>query len=112
MSKKIIEFVNTKLDPEDQVQKAYRAKYYNTDGWFVMSKRKLLFIDEKGLLRTTYSLVKEILYETIDKIDFKRNQLALTEFGDIKHVFTSSYMSAIENNLKILIDSVFPKAIA
>ena len=49
------ELVNEVIGPEDQIQKTYYANFQRTAGIFVISKKQLLFIEEKGFLTKTYT---------------------------------------------------------
>ena len=100
------------LDPEDQVQKEYRAKYNGKDGFLVVSNRKLFFTEKRGFLRTSYNLILELPYEEISDITVEAaSKLALTDTEGKKHDFESheNAASVIERNLNDLIRTALPK---
>lgn len=106
-----IEIANKRLEPGDKVEKNWPAQCDGRNGYIVLSKRKLLFIEEKGFLRMTYNLILDIPYEKIDKITVEYpRKLTLTEEGGRRHNFTSGYVSDIEESLKGLTKRVMPTA--
>jgi hypothetical protein len=60
-----------RLGPGDTVQKTWSCEYNGKGGYIVLSTKKLTFIEEKGFLRKTYSMIVEIPYDTIDAITVK-----------------------------------------
>lgn len=107
ISEKWSDMAKKRLDPEDQVQKTWFGKIDGKGGILLLSNKKLLFVEEKGFMRTTYSLALEIPYEKIEKTTVEgRYQLAFTEVGGRRHNFTSSVVpiSTIERSLKDLIE--------
>jgi hypothetical protein len=78
-----------KFDPEDLVQKSYVARYEGKHGLFVMSKKKLLFVEEKGFMHKSYNLILEIPYNKIRENHIEnKSKLILTEVGGKKYSFT------------------------
>ena len=54
--------VEESLGPEDKTQKSYEGKIDGAYGIMSMSKRKLIFITEKGFFRKSYNLVLDLPY--------------------------------------------------
>lgn len=104
---KLSDLAKDRLDPEDQVQRTYRGRWDGTGGVLLLSNRRLLFVHEEGVLRKTYTLVMDIPYEKVGKFAIEgRYQLAITDVGGRKHIFTSALRSSIiEKSLKDLIES-------
>jgi hypothetical protein len=77
------------FDPEDPVQKSYVARYNGKHGLFMMSKKKLLFVEEKGFMHKSHKLILEIPYKKIrEKYLENKNKLVLTEVEGKKYNFT------------------------
>lgn len=95
------------LGPEDQLKRACRGRCEGTNGFLMMSNRRLLFVQEKGFLRKTYNSVLDIPYEKINKIVHEGHyQLTITEVGGRKHnIKTELLSSTIRRILKDLIAS-------
>lgn len=74
MSAKWLELVKKKLDPEDKLQVEYLGRFDGKSGWLSMSNKKLIFVEEKGLLFRTYEFAQEISYEKIKDITLKRKR--------------------------------------
>ncbi len=107
-----MDFARNRLEQGDQVQKTYMTRLEGKYGHLVLSNRKLLFIEEKGLVRKTYSLVWETPYDKIEDIRSVDNHtLELTEAGGQKRVFKSDIaVSNIEESIRQLMTSNLPQA--
>jgi hypothetical protein len=74
MSKKEVkkmasQLVKRQLEPKDEVQKSWSCSYNGKGGLLFLSKKKLIFVEEKGFLRKTYTMTVTISYEEIDTIN-------------------------------------------
>ena len=96
-----------RLDPGDQIQISFSARCDGKNGFLTLSNKKLFFVEEKGLLRKTYSLVLEIPYEKVGEITFESGQLTLTDSEGKRRNITPIEVSTstIESSLKDLIKS-------
>ena len=101
------DLAQNKLDRGDQIQKSYFVKFDGKKGYLMMSNKKLLFVEEKGSLRKTYSLVLEIPYKKVSEVTVERNQLVFGDGGGKNHNIKpiEVYASKIESNLKDLMES-------
>ncbi len=66
MSRKKI--VEESLGLEDKIQKSYTGNLDGVHGSISMSKKKLLFISEKGLFSKSYNLILDLPYEKIKSL--------------------------------------------
>ena len=74
-------FFKDKFDLENAVQKRYVALYDGKRELFVVSKKKLLFVQEKGLHKN-YNLILEMPYKKIRENYIEtKNKLVLTAVG-------------------------------
>jgi len=96
----MIDLAKKNLDLDDRVQKSWSAQLGAKHGFLVLSNKKLLFIEEKGLIRMAYNLVLKILYEKIDEITVEDRKLVITDVEGTIHNFTSSFASRIETTLR------------
>ena len=100
-------FAKKHVDPVDQIQNTYPGRYDGKLGQFVMSNKKLLFVEEKGWISKISSLLLEVPYEKVGEITVKGDRITFTA-EDITHSITSSAASIIESILKDLIESYTP----
>ncbi|MDQ1280000.1 MAG: hypothetical protein QG670_1262 [Thermoproteota archaeon] len=106
MSREMVEEAKKRLEPEDRIQKSYAARHNGVSGYFLMSKKRLLFIEEKGFLQKRYYLILDVPYEKITGITAEDSrELTIVEVGDKKHSFTSFDISSllVEADIKNLI---------
>ena len=106
MAKNWSEYAKAQLDTDDEVQKNFSAKYNGNYGYIVMTKRKILFVEEKGFFSKTFSVLLDLGYRNMETSIAGTKQLTITDrkSGE-KHVFATDYAPAttIETNLKELI---------
>jgi hypothetical protein len=81
--------VEESLGPEDKTQKSYEGKLDDANGIMSMSKRKLIFITEKGIFRKSYNLVLDLPYEKIKSLRTEGQYNLIIETEDLKHTITS-----------------------
>ena len=79
--------VEESLGPEDKTQKSYEARLDGDYGIISMSKRKLIFITEKGIFRKSYNLVLDLPYEKIKSLRTEGDYNLIIESEDLKHTF-------------------------
>ncbi len=97
--------VEESLGPEDKTQKSYEGKLDGAYGIMSMSKRKLLFITEKGLFRKNYNLVLDLPYEKIKSLRTEGNYILIIETEDLKHTFKSELrVRTVEKALRELME--------
>jgi hypothetical protein len=78
------------LGLEDKIQKSYEARLDGAYGIIFMSKRKLLFITEKGRFRKRYDLVLDLPYEKIKSLRTERDYTLIIEDAvGLKYAFRS-----------------------
>ncbi len=88
--------VEGSLDLEDKVQKSFEARLGGAYGNISMSKRKLIFITEKGIGRKSYNLVLDLPYEKIKSIRTERDYtLIIEDIVGLKHVFKCVMLAQI-----------------
>ena len=82
--------VEESLGLEDKVQKSYEARLDGAYGIIFMSKRKLLFITEKGRSLKRYDLVLDLPYEKIKSLRTERDYTLIVEdVLGLKYAFRS-----------------------
>ncbi len=97
--------VEESLGPEDKTQKSYEGRLEGAHGIMSMSKRKLIFITEKGLFRKNYNLVLDLPYEKIKSLRTEGKNSLIIETEDLKHTFESTLrISTVENALRELME--------
>ncbi|MBA7622550.1 hypothetical protein ES703_29928 [subsurface metagenome] len=70
-----------------------------------MSKRKLIFITEKGIFRKSYNLVLDLPYEKIKSIRTEGDYDLIIETEDLKHTFESDMrVRIVEEPLRELME--------
>ena len=97
--------VEESLGPEDKIQKSYEARLDGVFGIMSMSKRKLLFITEKGIFRKSYNLVLDLPYEKIKSLRTEGDYDLIIETEDLKHTFKSELrVRTVEKALRELME--------
>jgi len=97
--------VEESIGPEDKIQKSYGGRYEGAYGIMSMSKRKLLFITEKGIFRKSYYLVLDLPYEKIKSLRTEGDYDLIIETEDLKHTFkTELHVGTVEKALRELME--------
>jgi len=98
--------VEESLGSEDKIQKSYEGRLDGNFGIMSMSKRKLLFITEKGIFRKSYNLVLDLPYEKIKSLRTEGKYNLIIETEDFEHTFESSgrYVPSVEEALRELME--------
>ena len=82
------------LGLEDKIQKTYPGDLDGVYGSVSMSKKKLLFISEKGLFSKSYNLVLDLPYEKIQSLRTEgKYNLIIEDVEGLKHTFKSRDLS-------------------
>jgi hypothetical protein len=103
--KKWVEIAGKNIESGDRMEKSYPGRLDGKYGWFIMSDKKLMFIQEEGFLRKHYELILDLPYEKIRKISHKGNyELDFIDVDGIKHDFKIYEINIkhVEKNLKEL----------
>ena len=78
------------LGIEDEIQKSFEARLDGAYGILFMSKRRLLFITEKGRFRKCYDLILDLPYEKIKSLRTERDYtLIIEDVLGLKYAFRS-----------------------
>lgn len=99
--------VEESLGLEDKIQKSYQGRLGGVYGIMSMSKRKLIFITEKGAFRKSYNLVLDLPYEKIDSLRTDGNfNLIIEDVEGLKRTFISSAprISIVEKELREIME--------
>ena len=97
--------VEESLGPEDKTQKSYEGRLEGAYGIISLSKRKLIFITEKGIFRKSYNLVLDLPYEKIKSLRTEGKNSLIIETEDLKHTFESTLrISTVEKALRGLME--------
>lgn len=105
MSKEKI--VEASIGLEDKIQKNFDGYLDDAFGLLLLSKKKLLFIREKGLFRKSYNLVLDLPYEKIKSLRTEgKYNLIIEDAEDLKHTFKSTniMVSIVENALRKIME--------
>jgi len=69
MSAPWLSVVKKVLDEDDSPVKNYPGKSDNKSGYLVVTKKKLVFVHEKGLFRKSYELVWDTPLSSLNKVE-------------------------------------------
>jgi hypothetical protein len=89
--------------------------YDGKEAYLVLSKKKLLVINEKGFLHKNWNVIKEIPYDKIDEIIVEAShRLSISDVKNKKSYFASLKEEAkqIEKRIEELTESISVKPIA
>ena len=95
MSSKVLEIASGSLDPNDKVSKSYPGKFERKNGTLVLSNMRLLFINEEGFLKKSYTTTLNLPYKEVKKIVGKGSRLELTDAKDKVYVLLSGISASI-----------------
>ena len=97
--------VEESLGLEDKIQKSCEGRLDGAYGIISMSKRKLIFITEKGIFRKSYNLVLDLPYEKIKSLRTEGNYILIIETEDLEHTFISTTLiSRVEKALREILE--------
>ena len=83
--------IEESLGLEDSIQKTYEGRLAGVYGVILMSKRKLLFINEKGIFRKSYNILLDLPYKKIKGLRTEGNyNLIIDDVVGLKHTFISN----------------------
>jgi len=91
--------LQTFFKPDDEVLNIFNASYNDQNGFVLLSKKKFLFVSEKGFLQRIYNLDLEVPYDRVDEIRCIGNKLTLL-VEEKRHIFKSSYASSIKQDIE------------
>ena len=103
MSSKWHEIGEKVLKHEDRIQKSYPGKFDGKKGYLMMSNQKLVFVNEEGFIRKTYSLILDLPYGKISKINTNgKYELEITDVDGVKRSFKiyEANISLVEKSLE------------
>lgn len=110
MSEKWLDVVKGSLEAGDEKQYIWEGQYDKKNGYIVLSKKKVLFVEEHGLLHKTATLILDDPYKNISKIEIGKNQLELVDTNGAKHIFKTEYYSLIKTKLEDLRKQAVPES--
>ncbi len=98
--------VEESLGPDDKIQLSYLGELDGVRGIISMSKRKLLFITEKGIFRKSYNVVLELPYEKIKSFRTEGKDNLIIETEDREHTFKTQDLriSIVEKALREIME--------
>ena len=85
----VLDVIKKELEPADQVPHQYRALYNRKEGFLVLTKNRLIFLEQRGFFRASYHITLEIPYEIINMATTTASQALELEVEDKKYNFTS-----------------------
>ena len=93
LREKIIE---ERLGLEDKTLKSYEGEMDGAYGIMSLSKRKVIFVSEKGIFRKSYTLVLDLPYEKIKSLQTEGNyNLIIEDVEGLKHTLKLRMRSSI-----------------
>ncbi len=99
------EIVEESLGPEDKTQRSYEGRLDRDFGILSMSKRKLIFITEKGIFRKSYNLVLDLPYEKIKSLRTEGDYDLIIVTEDLERTFKSELrVRTVEETLRELME--------
>ena len=89
------------LDKDDSLVKNFPGNSDKKHGYLVLTKKKLVFVHERGLFSKTYEVVWDVPYSGLK--EFKQSDKYKIEFngGDTKHV-----VDTVELSPKIVLNAI------
>jgi hypothetical protein len=98
---KYLELATQKLGSGDAIVKSWPGFCNGTHGYIVLSKKKLLFVTEKGSFRKTAELMLELEYDEIVGVEAKnKDVLVLTDNRGIKRTLSSELIANVQSMIE------------
>jgi hypothetical protein len=92
------ELAKEKLGSNDQILGCWPGDYNGKHGHIVLSKKRLLFVTEKGTLRKTAELLLDKGYDQFNGNEAKNDgQLVLTDVKDEKYSLATEYLPRVQS---------------
>lgn len=111
MTEKWFNLATTSLDKEDKEQYTWPGRYNNKHGHIVLSKEKLVFVEEHGFFHTSASVLLDIPYDQIDTIGSThptgvgtRSQLEITTVDGVTRAITTDFCPTVKSHLEELMN--------
>jgi hypothetical protein len=100
---KWLDIAELSLGPRDKVEYSWPGTYNEHSGKMVLSKKKLLFVEETGFIFKTADLLLEASYDKIDEITTENgNQLVLSMDNGVKHHIETPFLPKAKETLRDL----------
>ncbi|HUS79212.1 MAG TPA: hypothetical protein VM050_11210 [Patescibacteria group bacterium] len=88
VSRRGMDLARQRLEGGDSIQRSYDGQLDGFGGMLAISRRKLLFVHEKGFLRKSYELILDLQYMNIGSITTEgRYRMVIEEVDGRKHRF-------------------------
>ena len=110
MVEKWLDIVKGSLEAGDEMQYHWDVQYDKKNGYLVLSKKKVLFVEEHGLLHKTATLILDDPYKNISKTEIVRNQLELIDADGARRIFNTNYSLIIQTKLEDLRKQAVPES--
>lgn len=88
---------------DDKIQEACEGQLHGETGQLVLTRRRILFVKEEGLLRKKVKIPFELPYARIKRVEAEgQHKLLVSDINELKHSFISMETPApkIEARLK------------
>jgi hypothetical protein len=109
------DLASKRLEAGDAVEASWPGSYGGRSGYLVLSRKKILFVEERGLIRTTVEVLWEKPYGEITGVETDRlGRMALTDSKGEKQAFITSpdIASTIDSTLKDLMKDAKGEAVS
>ena len=104
MVEKWYELGTKSLSPGDAVVKTCKGKLNGKKGHLMLSKKKALFLEEKGLLNKTYEVSLNLQFVNVDKVSSTSNQVEISHKNGAKYVIApEGSVQEIDSRLRELV---------
>ncbi len=104
------EAITARLDPDEKIDKTWAAQYERKGGDIVMSQKRFFFVESKGFLNKTYTIILELPYTKVKKVVAERTkQLAITDQEGHTYIFKTEIDAArVEQSF----DEIIPRPVS
>jgi hypothetical protein len=87
------------LESGDAKQYSWQGRYEKKWGDIVLSKKKVLFLEQRGFLKKASAMTLDIPYETIENVVIKGDRLSLIDTDGSNHVLLTDYALNVKKKL-------------
>ncbi|MFH0748419.1 MAG: hypothetical protein V1915_00640 [Candidatus Bathyarchaeota archaeon] len=102
MPEKWLDVVKENLESGDEKPYSWTGRLNKKNGYIVLLKKQMLFIEEHGFLNKTATLILKDEYKNIAKVELQREQVKLFDANGTTHTLETESFSSVYAKLEEL----------
>ena len=102
MPEKWLDVVKDNIESGDEKQISWQGRLEKKNGYIVLTKKKVLFIEEHGFLNKTATLMFNHTYNDISKVEIQGDQVKLIDSNGATRILETQYSNNVLKKLEEL----------